>query len=200
MKNLIICIFVILFGFKSMALGDSLSLKYPYARITPDYGILSEFDLKKSEDGVVAAELFDEVNIRSLSYPYWQCFPVRAIRYLCLDLHTKDGGESMADFRIQVAVAADRVDEYWGRRGIPIMECRKMVNEWKKLAKGEKYACIAGLYCGVDEKLEHTKKLRRKGWVYDRFKTKKGCTSYFGDRCESDFKMNSISKKEVKLK
>ena len=147
--------------------GDILRLKYPYSRLTNDYGILTDQDFKVSERNAQPVPFSDD----SLAYPYWKCFPTSVIKFSCLDLDTDDHGAQMSIILIQA-----ENDDYGGRHGIPLETCEKeYLSKWRSLVKSEAFVCLAGFYSNSSHEKHH--------WTYDRLKTKKGCVSYFPGDC-----------------
>jgi len=182
MKRYILAVFLVCSIFCLGCLGkqDLLQKKYPFARLTPDYGILNETDLWLSEQNADPVPL--EKN--SMAYPYWQCFPTAAFKFLCRSLEADDHDSLMADLEIRVQSNDFQFEEFSGRRGIELSGCAEARIEWKKLIEGEQYACISGLAPDIENKKLNGKSVRIRGWLYDRFKTRKGCTGWFGDACD----------------
>lgn len=159
--------------------GDSLQKKYPYARLTPDYGILSEEDLLISEQDADPTPLSQN----SQAYPYWQCFLTSQIEFACPDLEKDDGGTPMSDILIKVK-SNKQYEEFSGRHAVPLSTCQKeYVEKWNHLTHGEKYTCVAGISMNSEAKNINGKKITSRTWTYDRLKTKKGCVSYFEGEC-----------------
>lgn len=57
----------------------------------------------------------------------------------------------------------------------------KQVDQWHTLMKKEKYVCLAGSFGEVTPKTVNGKTLLVYGWIYDKLKTKKGCSAYWDD-------------------
>ncbi len=162
----------------SFALDTTIKKKFPYALLTPDYGILSEVDLKKNEENALPVPFSES----SRAYLYWQCFPTLQFKFLCDETGDFDHDLSLARTIIRIA-HGDKYDEYETRRAFSIRLCKNRVEKWKKMSHGETYACIAGKYVGREVGTKN-KAASGNGWIYDRFKTKKGCDSYFEDDCK----------------
>ena len=79
--------------------------------------------------------------------------------------------------------------EFISRRLMPIKSCHERIKDWDSLTKEEKYVCISGDFI---EKETKPKKITS-FWIYGRYKTKKGCESYFADRFLRD---NSLISQE----
>ena len=156
---------------------EVLKEKYPYARLTSDYGILNENDLQKNEEDAIAVPFSKD----SRAYLYWKCFLTSQIKFSCDNSGDEDQGLPMARMLMRADYNGG-YDEYEGRHALPISTCEERLNRWKVLSQGEIYACIAGKYVGpeVGKKQEPG---RGSGWIYDRFKTKRGRDSYFENDC-----------------
>jgi hypothetical protein len=184
MKYLITTLFLLIAFLMSCATShDHLKIKYPFARLTPDYGILDETDLWISEQEGAPKPISEE----SPNYPYWQCYLTSAIHFSCEDLKTRDAGIAMGEIRIQVQISPVQYESYEGRRGIPMNACSEFVAKWKKLTHDERYTCIAGLQPREETQIQNKKVVKIRSWTYDRLKTKKGCVSYFDDYCLADY-------------
>ena len=78
--------------------------------------------------------------------------------------------------------------EYYMRRPIDLISAKSIVDYWGRLAKNEKYVCLAGGFSGEEEVIEDNNKLKKYYWVFEKIKTKKGCDSYFVGRCNFTYK------------
>jgi hypothetical protein len=58
--------------------------------------------------------------------------------------------------------------------------CPLYERDWRKLTQDEKYICISGASASIETE-NHKKKWV---WIFGRYKTKKGCDSYFDGACE----------------
>ena len=159
---------------------DRLQRRYPYARLTDDYGILNEHDLKVSEENAVAVPFSDT----SQAYPYWKCFPTLQVKFACLDLGPDEKRTPMADILVK-AEGSVEINEYGGRHGVPLDTCQKeYVAKSKDLMNGMPYVCIAGQYVSDNDRKPKSPH-KRFNWIYDRLKTQKGCASYFTEDCST---------------
>ena len=162
---------------------DPLLQKYPYSILTPHYGILSEVDLSQ-----------DARDFRRVPYgphvtgAFWQCFPTRDVtvgydKMRAADsMGSKDVIVTMCDLEIKVRGKTTWSD-YWGRRGYPLDICTGIEIAWKELTKNEKHVCFNGQPAGIETKLLRGKRRQIRGWVWNKFRTKKGCYSYFENEC-----------------
>ena len=55
---------------------------------------------------------------------------------------------------------------------------------WLKLTQGESHVCVSGAY--INEEVVESQQ-RLVSWVYDRYKTSRGCDSYFEGGCDLKF-------------
>jgi hypothetical protein len=171
-----ILFFAIVVSFACVSNQVSLQRKYPYARLTQDYGILNDSDLLISEETATPVPFSRE----SISYPYWKCFPTSQLTFGCTNLEKDDMGVGMVEVSIR-ATSGKIYDEYVGRHGLPLETCQKeFVTKWQALTRGEKETCIAGSYVGPEaDGLSQ-------GWIFDRLRTKAGCNSYFEGDCKTN--------------
>lgn len=165
---------------------DSLKSKYPYARLTSDYGILDENDLWISEQGARPRPYSED----SLAYPYWQCLESSAFSLSCKDLGVDEHEGAMADLKIQVAVSPIRHEIFGGRRGLPSSECNQFVEKFKQILKGERHVCVSGLSPHIENKVANGNQIQIRTWTFDRMKTRNGCVSYFEGYCDVNYWKN----------
>jgi hypothetical protein len=129
---------------------------------------------------------------RSTSYPYWQCFDVKKANLFC-DGTAYDEDEKE---RLTVMVITGDLDgashEYITRRAIPLKTCEKFEKDWERLIKDQDFVCVAGPYTNKNQKsgkwVSH--------WVFDRFKTLKGCESFFVGGCSLQYQLKHGCKHE----
>lgn len=69
--------------------------------------------------------------------------------------------------------------EYIGRRPIPLKSCQLFQKDWQRFTKGEEYVCVSGADPDKETKATNTAWV----WIFGRYKTQKGCDSYFDDEC-----------------
>src|ERR1700722_9251857 len=82
----------------SFALDTIIKKKFPYALLTPDYGILSEVDLKKNEENAFPVPFSES----SRAYLYWQFFPTSQFKFLCDETGDFDHDLSLARTIIRI--------------------------------------------------------------------------------------------------
>ena len=174
--SLLICIIFIGARAHSAHL-ENITRHYPHGLLGDDFGVLSENDLAANTCGV-DVEPFSE---KSSAYPYWQCFLTKDASIGC-DVTEYDSTEK-SPLAILAVTASRRNEEheYVSRRAIRLSNCNWFKNEWKRIAKHEKYLCLSGPLVGGPELVGGKKSTT---WVFDKFKTRKGCVSFFVDQCD----------------
>ena len=168
-----------------VALGDAnlthlerLKSRYPYGLIGDDYGLLTEEDLAINACGVLSLTPFS--GEKNMAYPYWQCFPVKDAKMECDSLGydptiKKETGHMAID-----ALGNGGLQSYLARDAMEMRDCRRWLQIWKEKTRGEKYVCLSGPYgafSGIRDGQKET------GWVFDKFKTRRGCKSFFSGEC-----------------
>jgi hypothetical protein len=154
----------------------SLHSKYPHALLGNDFGILKEDDL------AINSCTADPIPFSktSTSYPYWQCFEVSKTKIEC-DGHKYAESEKMRfSLLVLSAVTKEGNHEYFHDRMMPLGACREFIRDWKRLVKGQEYVCISGSF--VNKNADETDRPVLL-WDFDRFKTRRGCSSYFEGGC-----------------
>ena len=152
--------------------SKSLDLKkYPYALLTNDFGILTTADLAMNSCDVDPVPFRGEFS----SYPYWKCFSISKTKFACDT--TGNDGNALQNITVQ-----DTNSEhfYITRRATDVKNCRWFEKRWRNATKGEKFVCLSGTFIGYEVEKGH----RTSTWVFDKFKTKKSCTSFFSNQCD----------------
>lgn len=160
------------------------SSKYPYNLLTFDYGIVTNDDLAYDNHGRRIGPYNPENSVSAL---YWQCFPVDDVEagfkaWVGSDgMDRYDAIHTMCTIEISINLNNDP-QVFADRRGHQIDFCLDFTNAWKKLTKNQKVVCISGeggeFYQDADTK-------RHKLWTWNKFKTKKGCYSFFAGDCNT---------------
>ena len=154
-----------------------LNKEFPYGLLTDDFGVLSILDLKINT--CIAGPIPFSKNDKISPYPYWQCFEIRNSKINC-ELGKYDPQEK--DTMSMLVVSSMRnneLHEFISRRPITYRSCQLYIKDWQKLTKNEKYICISG--ADHSEKTNGSKVTWT--WIFGRYKTKKGCDSYFQGEC-----------------
>lgn len=169
---------------KSMNI-ENFSSKNPYNLLTPSYGIVSEDDLAYDNHRRRIGPYNPNT---SLSQLYWQCFPTSEIKagfdaWVGPDgMGSQDAIYTMCTIEISVRNNGE-LQLFTDRRAHQIGFCLDFTKEWKKLTKNQKMVCLdgeGGAYYDEDKQLG-----RHKLWTWDKFKTKRGCYSFFADECNT---------------
>jgi hypothetical protein len=168
----------------SVSLADShethlqeLRKEFPYGLLTDDYGILNKQDLRTNT--CIAEPIpFSEKHHVS-SYPYWQCFEVRKSKMICergkYDPHEK----TLMSMLVVSGIRDGELHEFISRRPISFRSCRLYQRDWQKFTRNEKYVCVSG--ADPDKEIKEAKTVWV--WIFGRYKTKRGCDSYFDGEC-----------------
>lgn len=168
---------------EAFGLTASIKEKYPNVLLTDDYGILNENDLASHTWEIKPPPFLVAVK-NGLTRNYWQCFPRERISVIIEDFGL-DGDCT----EVVINVRSDEAEhEYYMRRSTDISNAKEFFNYWRKLAKNEKYVCLAGGFSHEREIIDDNKKLKKYYWIFEKFKTKKGCDSYFAGRCNFTYK------------
>ena len=176
--------FCLIGSFNACSSQQNLHLKqlkesFPYGLIGEDYGILNKEDLAINTCNVEEVEPFPPQDISP--YPYWQCYSVKDVAVKCDDSDfDEDEGSAMSIFDFQVR-SKNGNQYYLTRRAIPMDSCKDLQVKFKKLTENESHVCASGEFWKKDagSKLNHATT-----WSFDKFKTKKGCVSYFSGECD----------------
>jgi hypothetical protein len=125
---------------------------------------------------------FSEDNISSF---YFRCFRAKEVSAKC------EKGEYDASERILRSDGSITVHEgkethiYYFRQRIDFKMCKDEISEINAVLKGQEYVCISGQFSGYgNPDLPDNEDHHFLNWVYDKVKTNKGCTSYFGGECD----------------
>ncbi len=171
---------LLLFPFSASASKQSPSELYPNRLITPDFGIVTADDLAYDSTMRFATPYSPE---KSLLARYWQCVSVDTVTLKYNEDTDEDPmGASgievpMCDLEIQVRTTGG-LHIYGDRRRHPQSFCLQLEKNWQRLTLNEKMVC----FNGEDPSNENDQNLGKyRAWVWDKFKTHRGCYSYFGD-------------------
>lgn len=172
---------------------QKLTALYPYGLLGDDYGILNEEDLASNTCIAEEQPFPSEV----ASYPYWQCFPVKDIAIVCeVTGYDKSQEATLAILDFEVKEKKEN-HHYLSRRAIELDTCNKFQSDLKKLTEKENHVCASGGFGGYDTD-DYGKK--EANWVFDKFKTKKGCSSFFVGGCDLQHQLKNGCKISKLLK
>ncbi len=161
---------------------QELKKNFPYALLTDDFGILNHDDLKINQC-IAAPSLFSENE--STPYPYWQCFDTKDAKMKCEGRIYSAEEKSRMSMLVITGKRNDNLNEFISRRPMKLKMCHLYLRDWAKFTKNEKHICISG---GSISSEINKKSQKKSVWIFDRYKTKKGCGSYFNGMCVLDKK------------
>lgn len=164
----------------------SKSTKYPYGLITSGYGIITEDDLAYDSlrRKILPYNPHDSTDLDSL---HWQCFPVKDVspKYTTWRDNDPMGAwdviVTLCDLEIIVRHEKE-LQIYGDRRAHLVDYCQEFVTEWRKLTKDQDIVCLNG---DGGNYLEDKVNGKYKLWTWEKFKTNKGCYSYFYGTCDT---------------
>jgi hypothetical protein len=152
---------------------------YPFGLIGDDYGILNEEDLAINTCNVTQAESFSLKG--DTPYPYWKCYSIKDASLHCDDPdYDEDEKSLMVILALEIRSKKEQSHDYLTRRAIRLESCKYFQSQFIKMTKDESHICVSGEFwkkhSGETANAEMI-------WSFDKFKTKKGCVSYFADDC-----------------
>ena len=149
---------------------------YPYALLTQDYGVLTAADLAMNSCGADPVPFSN----RNLAYPYWKCFEVSKTKIECDNSGYISRSKEEAALLTITIQDPDGEHFYLPRKAMGLNNCQWFQRRWKSAIQGEKHVCISATFTDFVIENGHSTSL----WIFDKFKTKKSCTSYFADQCD----------------
>src|SRR5262245_56824407 len=150
---------------------------YPYTLLGDDFGILTEEDLALS--ACIAQPV--PFSVDSISHPYWQCFSTEGGHVECEDAEYDEDERSLLTLMAIVVRKDGRTHEYLSRRAIHLQDCKDYAAEWKRLTTQQDHVCVSGAFINSrQDEPDHAVD----SWVFESFKTAKGCVSYFKGYCD----------------
>lgn len=155
---------------------EKLRMKYPYGLLGNDFGLLTEKDLASN----VEEALPEPFSPESIAYPYWQCFAVKNVSFVCDHSGKQDPKEPIQALIVLIVTETKQNQEYLARRPWERDSCNNFEREWVRLTTEEEHICISGPFINNDYN-EAGKTTAY--WVFDKYKTRKGCGSYFQGEC-----------------
>lgn len=159
-----------------------LSAKYPYGILGNGFGILNETDLALNACDRRPIPFSNEPT----PYQYWQCFEVAKSRLFCDGNGIDKSEKSHLTLLIFAGMREDGSHEYVPNRTMPLGACLEFVQDWKRLTAGEKHVCVSGAFSRQEsDRSGHLAHY----WEFDRFKTNKGCVSYFEGGCSLSYQL-----------
>ncbi len=182
MKKALICLalfFSLSAPSKAATHLQELKLSFPFGLLTDDYGVLNKMDLMINTC-IAKPTPFSSTDTIS-PYPYWQCFEVENSAMNCergrYDPHEK----AVMSMLVVVGERDAERHEFISRRPISLRSCELYQKDWQKLTQNERYVCVSG----SDHSMVIQNGKPVGNWIFGRYKTNKGCDSYFVDECTS---------------
>ena len=165
---------------------DYLRTLYPYGLLTDDFGILNVKDLAFNTCNVRKTEPFSD---DSISYPYWQCFPIKLTSYLCHNVGFDESEKREKAILVIGIQNKNLYHEYLSRRAIDTSACLKYKKIWEEAILGNQFVCLSGPFSNHKNDQDRTENYY---WVFDKFKTKTKCFSFFEGECNYPSKIGNI--------
>ena len=167
---------------------ETLKSHYPYGLIGDDYGILTEEDLAVNTCNT--SQIAPFVEGKNMTYSYWQCFPLTEAKMQC-DTLGFDVVSKKETGHLEVEIQnAQGIQSYLARDAMDMRECKRYMQYWKQKTQGEKYVCVSGSYGRLEE---ITNGHQEMDWIFDKFKTRKGCESH-----RSECSLKEVSKEIIR--
>lgn len=167
-------------AFHQLSHVQQLNAAYPFGLIGDDYGILTEEDLAINTCTVAQSVpfSFDGDTI----YPYWKCYSTKDASLHCDDPdYDEDEKSLMVILSLEIRSQNDGSHDYLTRRAIRLESCKYFQNEFNKTTKGESNVCVSGEFWKKNPIGTGNAEMI---WSFDKFKTTKGCVSYFAGNCD----------------
>lgn len=161
---------------------NPLTKDFPYALLTDDFGVLTKDDLKINS---CLAEP-SPISRDNGAYSYWQCFEIKKSNMICEGKKYDPDHGTRVSLLVLSGIRDGEMHDFISRRTISRNSCLLYQKEWRKLTKNEKYVCISG----SNPSKEIQKKRATWNWLFGRYKTKKGCDSYFHGECSLRYQIN----------
>lgn len=160
----------------------SAKLKFPYSLIGDDFGILNEQDLAAN----TCTAIPEPFSLKSIAFPYWQCYATKDVSFECDSGGIPDPHEGMQGLIVIQVNSQNSGNDYVARRPWDISSCKEFRKRFLLLTKSTSQICISGSFMettskGKDEQVT--------SWVFDKYKTTKGCDSYFVGDCDLKYKI-----------
>ncbi len=161
--------------------SDFLQKNYPFTLLGEDYGLLTDDDLAISSC-VAKSEPFSVRNFTP--HPYWQCFSTQNADFICDVGETDENGVTAI---LAIVLKKDGIiHEYLSRRAISLEVCKEFASEWRRLTEQQEYVCISGQFINPSKGESDANTL---SWIFESYKTAKGCDSYFEGGCSLAYKI-----------
>ncbi|MBI4041779.1 MAG: hypothetical protein HY390_07940 [Deltaproteobacteria bacterium] len=161
---------------------ESKEPKYSDSLLTADDGIVTADDLAYDHCRREIVPYNPNTAFNSL---YWQCLPVKDVKPTYRIFRDNDpmGAWDVVITMCHLELNVNHKGEkqvYVDRRGHHVEYCKDFVQKWLKLTKDQEIVCLSG---SGGEYYFDEKGGKYKLWTWEKFKTKKGCHSYFFGDC-----------------
>jgi hypothetical protein len=154
----------------------SAKAKYPYTLLGDDFGILNESDLAAN-----TCDAYPKLFSLGSNSLYWRCFESNAVTFSCDSSGIADPNEGVMGLIVLNINNKNARHEYLGRRPWPIVDCREFGKKFASLTKHTRHVCISGSSPGKSTDPNDTQTTT---WIFEKYKTSKGCESYFEGDCD----------------
>lgn len=168
----VVLVLLILSGCSHPSHLQSLKEAYPNGLIGDDFGVLTVDDLAVNTCNVFGENAYPPEG--ASPYRYWQCFIAKNVFISCEE---EDQDKDSTVIMGMYAAGKTRLQVYVSRQVMPLKRCIGFQKDLKNLIEKENYICISG------EFIEDSESSHETAWVFDKFKTKRGCVSYW-DECD----------------
>jgi hypothetical protein len=160
--------------------SKSLYHQYPTRLLTSSFGIVTADDLAYDDQ-----QMFPE--------PYDSQKDQNALYWMCVDVHDVtrtherwrgEDGMGRADVIQPMCTIELRVEQPSGlhmfgdRRAHPAEFCDEFERNWRRLTRNQQIVCLSG---ESPSNSNDTTLGKYRSWTWNKFKTHRGCYSYFGD-------------------
>ena len=184
MKSLRVLILFILMFLSSTQTNEKLFTRRPhFGLLTPGYEIVTKDDLAYDESTRIMVPYDPNDPIGPLR---WQCFPKGEVDARFDSWRGTDGMGAwnkiykMCSIEIEVHHNGE-IHDYVDRRAHQVEFCQDFIQAWKRVTDHEPIVCLNGDGGGYDRDEKHG---QSKLWTWEKFKTRKGCYSYFEGECD----------------
>ena len=167
----VVSILLILLGCSHATHLQRLNQSYPNGLIGDDYDVLTVEDLAVNTCNLLGENTYPPEG--ASPYRYWQCFLTKDVFISCDD---DDEDKDHTVIMGMYAAGKTRKQVYVSRQVMDLKRCIGFQKDLKKLTEHETHICISGEFIDNDSNEETA-------WIFDKFKTKKGCISYW-DECD----------------
>ncbi|MBP9722128.1 MAG: hypothetical protein KBD64_03100 [Gammaproteobacteria bacterium] len=163
----------------SFAINSDIMKKYPFVLVGDDYGILNEQDMADDSYGLTVGYL--NYNSSVNSGMHWKCYKTSGFSLRKLNFgFNNEWNEDVGDLELNMVDNNGIVNSYGMRRALGLSVIMSYVKIWEKLIKNQKYVCIHGHFIHKKTTQLNSKEPLIYDWIFNKLKTKKGCSGYFG--------------------